>query len=110
MSQTTLNVLDKWFNRYFLGTFAYGFVRKVAHVSNATVRAEKENYNDEDKYIPMLTVDKASAVIVSTLLSPSFFPYYLYKDLSYLEIYIRQTDPKNYGYCEKNKSWYEYLF
>ncbi len=106
-------ISEKVITRYFLGSFAYGFVRKVGDVYDA--KLHKYEYDSEKrehyyKPYPMLLTDKAAVVTLSTLFSPFWLPVYLYNDVSRLEIYMRKSDPTLYGYDDIKRSTIHYLF
>jgi hypothetical protein len=103
----------KYAYRYLFGSMAYGFVRKVDEIANATISVreyDKEAREYFDRPVPMLTMDRISALFISTVASPWLLPVYLSNDLSLLEIQMRRANPKDYGYGKPKTSWIQYLF
>jgi hypothetical protein len=99
--------------RYVIGSFAYGFIRKVDEMSDA--RLYTRDYDSKanmhyDKPYPMLITDKVAVLAISTAASPWLLPMYIYNDLNALEIRIRCLNPMLYGYNHIKRSWISYLF
>lgn len=108
-----MEALSKYINRYLLLSTAYGFVRKVGDLVDARIVVREWNEDASqhfDRPIPMLMMDRISALAISTAASPWLFPVYLHKDLTGLEIKMRRANPNDYGYGRPKRSWIEYLF
>lgn len=94
--------MNTFFSRYLIGSCAYGFVRKIDDLTNATLVVHDEFNYKEKHVIPMLLTDKVFVLAASTIASPYLLPFYLKNDLSLLEItYVRRGDPMMYGYKPK---------
>ena len=104
--------LDKYVSRYVISSIAYGFVRKVDDLVNAYTMVrewDKEARNHFDRPVPMLYSDRAMVLGISALASPLLLPKYIYDDLSWIEIRMRDADPNDYGH-EVKRHVSDYLF
>lgn len=93
--------------RYIGATFSYGFARKAIQMWNAT-RFDSNDYQKKEP-IPILNTHK---LVISTLSGSAalyIWPYYLYNDLSRLEIYLKNQNPESYGFTQPRYEL-DYLF
>lgn len=84
-----------------MGTVAYGFVRKVGEVAHARVSTYDKELR-EYKSVPMLFADKAMVVTFSTMMAPFYWPWYVHTDLKLLELRMKNLNPDDYGYGDKD--------
>ena len=107
-----LEVISNIYKHYFRGACAYGFVRKVDEIVNATIEVERSNVSKDTKrvFVPMLLADKCTALAISTVVSPWILPVYVYNDMKWLELRARELDPIDYGWRTRKTKWEHYLF
>jgi hypothetical protein len=94
--------------RYLAATATYGFTRKIVQMWNA----KKEEYDFKESKrieVPILNTHKLMYATGSGIASMYVWPYYVFRDISVLEIYMRNEDPKNHGY-DLPKHEFEYIF
>ena len=105
-------IIDKYLSRYLMCSIAYGFVRKIDDLVDARVYIrewDKEACEHFDRPVSMLYTDRLMVLGISALASPFMLPKYLYDDLSWVEIRMRDLDPYDYGH-DKKRSVLHYLF
>lgn len=93
---------------YFLGTAAYGAIRKTVQVWNATTTSYNVSYSDDPK--PMPLGDKLGLVVGSAILAPYISPIWMRNDINYIDIKCRGLDHKKYFGEDRDSSSLDYLF
>lgn len=94
--------------RYFLGTAAYGSVRKVCQLWDAET-SDYSKYNEPNK--PMPLGDKFGVFVSSVLIAPYITPIWIVKDLNYLDVYLRGRDPNEFfNHTKQHVSAFDYVF
>ena len=74
--------------RYVLSTMAYGFTRKAVEMHEATVVAFDPD-TKESVRSPMLFADKVVMSAMCGLVSINLWPYYAYRDVKKIEVWMR---------------------
>lgn len=100
----------RFFPAYFALTASYGFNRKLLQVKDAYVTDWfYYDHTSENKKVPMLITDKVSLVLISMILTPSLWPFYLIKDMSEIEIKCRKLNREDY-FSSKDRYYIDYVF
>lgn len=116
MSYTVLykmHIVEKRFLSYAAAASVYGFGRKVYQLWDA--KLYEQNYDlHKGKYIekvkPILFADKVALCAVGTVLSPFYFPVYIYNDIRWLEVKMKGLDSDDYDFSNKPSSMLHYFF
>ena len=86
---------------YPILTTAYGGIRKAIQVKDAHI-VTHDLYTkaglEEGNNIPLLYVDKAALVLASAGSGMICWPFFLYWDITYLELYLRSLQPTSHGF------------
>lgn len=80
---------------YCAATVTYSCVRKCYLLKGSKVK--KFNWTEARwKKVDLLLSSKIAIIAVAALSAPGLFPYWLCKDLSYLEFYMCNINPYDY--------------
>jgi len=110
-----MNLSYKHVLPYTAAAAAYGLGRKVYQMWDAktydlTYDSHKKEFLEIAK--PVLFADKVAVCAFTTLLSPAYFPMYVYNDIRWLEVKMKGLNLEDYTYTYnvKPRSTYHYLF
>lgn len=91
--------------KYMAVAATYCALRKVIGLRDAHVQTAVYNGSEfKSKEVPLLISEKAFVVVGSLVTSPWFFPITVAKDITWLEVKMRNLPPEDYGLGEKNVS------
>ena len=85
-----------YWGRYILVTWTYGAVSTVPHLW----RAERKYTHTENRVtqvLPMPLADRYGNMIFRMCTAPLYWPFFLHRDLTRLELYCKGIDPRKYG-------------
>lgn len=107
-----MNCAEAKFVAYMFGSAAYGFARKVCHMSNAPpVHGKYDADTRTFTRVPMLLVDKVVVVGLSTLIAPILLPLNIYNDVKWLEIKLSGINPADHTVFDADyRMSIDYLF
>ena len=99
----------KYFDRYVVGVFSYGIVRKALQVQDATIECYDKDAKKK-KRIPILWSDKIALTFLGGLTAVTVWPMYMYNDVRHIEVSCRKPlDPSWYDVREKT-GLHDYVF
>lgn len=88
--------------KYYYITCGYAAMRKIIELKNAKVVYDRDP-------VPMLMADKVAVLGFSSLVGPYWWPYYIYKDMTKLEMNFRK-ESFSHSPMYQNKYVFDYIF
>lgn len=111
--------------RYLKAATAYQVARKIIKLQNANMYLKNhppqpKPFNAPIQYIhssdntqqltrPLLLGEKLGIISASILFAPYLAPFYIYKDMSTIELWFRRESPSQYGYPDIHNDIWSYI-
>jgi hypothetical protein len=94
------------FKRYYISATSYCGFRKTIQLWDAKVPTEQRpGLAKRD----LLMGEKLGIFVATCFISPAIAPIALLDDMNRLDIYMKNEDPKKYGYAKPKNAPYDYL-
>lgn len=104
----SLSPKDKTTLSYFAYTMGYGFIRKTCQLYDAKIVVDR--YKEEERQVPVLVADKVWITFLHAGTAVYFWPWYLCKDISSVEMRLRGLNPEDYHVSTKKTHVGDWMF